>query len=448
MATMSGNSSIAEPRPIQGTPGSRIRVILGTTGKDYLLLLNEDDGNTEWQKIDWKGCGSGFPNGVTKQINNCVNKSRYIKEVDFNASIGTWFVRGIRRDGTGDHSWWELTSRLDKAVKDAADVRVCLGSDYYRKESYVALDGPNLFSASSNIHKHLKTRLNRIKSRSNSYVKFVRLFDDSAYVISDDEGSEWCGLGDEFSKALQNNGTGALCDVSLAGDGSWIVIRDQYFVASQGVSQQLTHDIESFYTRQKNRNTSRQIEIAEFRAERERQAEQERLAQEAAAERERRAAEERERIERERMERLAREEEERLAREADELRERAQALERQRREIDAEKLVSQIEEDCIEIKVLEKLVHKRKLEVRSSIEALPPHQRARVEQATSRIKSPASHSKAECVICHDHEVQRALIPCGHHCLCDKCSAQLMNTARQCPLCREYVDSTLKIYSQI
>ena len=36
---------MSRPRQITSNEGSRIRVILGATGDDYLLILNEDDGD-------------------------------------------------------------------------------------------------------------------------------------------------------------------------------------------------------------------------------------------------------------------------------------------------------------------------------------------------------------------------------------------------------------------
>lgn len=80
---------------------------------------------------------------------------------------------------------------------------------------------------------------------------------------------------------------------------------------------------------------------------------------------------------------------------------------------------------------------------------LTPAERARVE---ARITAPldtatSAEEKAECVVCQDRGVERAVVPCGHHCLCDEC-ARILTTggAGLCPLCRGNVQSTLKIFS--
>ena len=44
---------MARPREIRGTPGSRIRVLLGQGGEDYLYFLDEDTGDREFQTVNW-----------------------------------------------------------------------------------------------------------------------------------------------------------------------------------------------------------------------------------------------------------------------------------------------------------------------------------------------------------------------------------------------------------
>jgi len=433
----------SKPRAIFGTPGSHIRVILGETGSDYLLILNEDDGNKEWQTVDWHG---NIPCALATQINNCISKGRYVKEVDFNTTTGAWFVRGIKRDGTGDYSWWGSTLASNN-FKSSSDQKVSFGTiqsddyPYEEEETYVVINGRNGFANSNNLPEDLAKRIQGINSR-NKAIKCIRLFDDGGYFICDDEGRQWNGLGEPHGKELKN-GSDTECDVAKAKDGSWIVIRDNHPVISTGISPQLTQKLNSFYSQQRLRKETREREISAYVA-RVHQAEQERLAREQA--------------ERERAERQAREEQERHAREADErerlLREESLAREEEERERlareetkraeeeERERLeLQELQEQCKEIEVLEKLVNRRKREVSSCLDSLPPVRRARII-----VEWRTSPPKAECVICHDGEVERALIPCGHHCLCDGCSTHLMSLAQNCPLCREPVQSTLKIYS--
>lgn len=437
----------SKPRAIVGTPGSRIRVILGETGSDYLLILNEDDGNNVWQTVDWHG---NIPCALKTQINNCTNKGRYIKAVAFNTTTGAWFVRGIKRDGTGDHSWWGSTF-ASNSIKSSSNVKVSFGSirsddyPYEEEETYVVIDGRNGFANSNNLPEGLAKRIRGINNRKKA-IQFIRLFDDGGYFISDDEGTQWNGLGIYHSKELKN-GNGTVCDVATAKDGSWIVIRDNQPEISTCISPRLKQKLKSFYSQQRLRKETREREISAYIA-RVHQAEQERLAREQA-ERERlirQAREEQERLAREAEERekLLREaeERERLAREAKERERLALEAAKRAKEEERERLeLEELQEQCKEIEVLEKLVNRRKREVSSCLDSLPPAQRARITVEWKHMPP-----KVECVICHDGEVEQALIPCGHHCLCDGCSTHLMSVARKCPLCREPVHSTLKIYS--
>ena len=68
-----------------------------------------------------------------------------------------------------------------------------------------------------------------------------------------------------------------------------------------------------------------------------------------------------------------------------------------------------------------------------------------LEYTTTRTAS----GSAECVICHDRAAVRAVIPCGHLCLCDPCTPTLVDSALivpYCPMCRGSFLSTLKIYA--
>lgn len=69
--------------------------------------------------------------------------------------------------------------------------------------------------------------------------------------------------------------------------------------------------------------------------------------------------------------------------------------------------------------------------------------------------------KTQCTICHEHTATRAVIPCGHLCLCDECTTRIVTPTNpplvsgrqqeaphqpQCPLCRGHLLSTLHIYT--
>jgi hypothetical protein len=68
---MDDETASTPPRPILGTIGSRVCVLLGDTRKEWMLLMNHDNGDVQWQITNWRG----FPNAVTKQVLNCDKKS-------------------------------------------------------------------------------------------------------------------------------------------------------------------------------------------------------------------------------------------------------------------------------------------------------------------------------------------------------------------------------------
>ena len=55
-----------EPRAIHTNHGSRIHCVLGYDDS-YLLLLNYDDGDKQWQEHYY----SGIPAGLERQLQNC-----------------------------------------------------------------------------------------------------------------------------------------------------------------------------------------------------------------------------------------------------------------------------------------------------------------------------------------------------------------------------------------
>lgn len=69
-----------------------------------------------------------------------------------------------------------------------------------------------------------------------------------------------------------------------------------------------------------------------------------------------------------------------------------------------------------------------------------------------------------CIICYSHPVENFIFPCGHICLCNQCTHQLLESARnrrytllhhmrtrngqpttRCPYCRRNVEAIRKFY---
>ena len=72
------------PRPVAGPEGCRIRLQMGATGADYLLLLNEDDGNVEWQTRSWSDT---VPAGLSAQLNRLRAANQFVREVGLGLAV-------------------------------------------------------------------------------------------------------------------------------------------------------------------------------------------------------------------------------------------------------------------------------------------------------------------------------------------------------------------------
>jgi hypothetical protein len=59
----------------------------------------------------------------------------------------------------------------------------------------------------------------------------------------------------------------------------------------------------------------------------------------------------------------------------------------------------------------------------------------------ARPDTLAEKPEEECVVCREHKRCLAFQPCGHVPACHRCAAQI----DQCPMCRQPVKSTLRIF---
>lgn len=50
-----------------------------------------------------------------------------------------------------------------------------------------------------------------------------------------------------------------------------------------------------------------------------------------------------------------------------------------------------------------------------------------------------------CKICYDHEIDSALLSCGHLCVCTACAARFVQDKQPCPVCRQPLASYVKVY---
>ena len=448
------------PRSIKGTPGSRIRVILGDSGKDWYLILNHDDGDRQWQEVDWSG---RLPLKVRTQSNNCAQKDRWIKEVDFDSKTGSWFMYGEREDGSNGYHWCGDADANDAVGKYYIEKTQVSFGNRMGSESFVVLYSNEADHGyeTKNINNDLSKRMNRMYNRS-EVIFFVRLFSDGGYCISDSEGLEWCGVGLYLGKELKKS-NGTVRDVAMADNGAWILIRDKFHIVSQNVDGNLEKKISDFYSKQQSRINKRLNEIQSYHLERKRQEEAAREAEERRAREAIREAEERRvREAEERRLQAVREAEERQRqrdREAEERRLQAvrEAEERQRqrdreveerrieeeRKIKEERDVLKIETEYKVISEIENQLQERKrcLEERAgklSTAFLPRLKRKRDDESECLSNV--------CVICHSNQSTKAVIPCGHMCLCDNCAdVMAADLVEKCPICRGPLQDTMRIF---
>ncbi|CAJ1928648.1 unnamed protein product [Cylindrotheca closterium] len=446
------------PRPIKGTPGSRIRVVLGEDGKSWLLLLDNDDGDMQWQSKAW----ASIPYGLASQINNCTSKGRDVEYVDFGPD-NTWYVHGIKPDGSGSYCWWGgVDTAQSNEIKSSSPCKIALGSQD-SVSSLCTITGTNgsIGYCCMNAPSGLLKRLKQIHRRSQR-VHIMRLFANGQYYIKDDNGEGWNSDSIYFDRELQSSNQ-KVEDVAMAEDGSWIILRSYDSVRSVGLDERLETLIEDFYTMQKERKTKRDREIQEYR-ERERatnaateaailSAFQGVLEHAARLDEARRADEDREedarRVEEERIRRE--EEEEKEATEAAAIRALQEELERadrdeelrraeeERRRRDEEGRAKKAAEEAsraiaLEVQLVEKLtqekesigrletklevmqdhlaemqddVYSRKRLLRASLMALPPTQRPRWNLEEEIAKPSKRQEKPQCVICQDKTPVRA-----------------------------------------
>mmetsp|Transcript_24746 Transcript_24746/g.60794 ORF Transcript_24746/g.60794 Transcript_24746/m.60794 type:complete len:105 (-) Transcript_24746:875-1189(-) len=99
------------------------------------------------------------------------------------------------------------------------------------------------------------------------------------------------------------------------------------------------------------------------------------------------------------------------------------------------------------LSTMQEHLHARKRALRESLDNLPPAQRPKWKLEEDK-KPSARLEKSQCVVCQDKGPIRAVVPCGHVCLCDECASSISEGPswnRLCPLCRGPMQSTLKIY---
>lgn len=443
------------PDPIPGSIGSRIRVVLGDYGFQYLLLLNHGTGEREWQEKCWYD----IPSQLTRQINNCTAKDRVVKSVDFDCD-GDWFVHGQKLDGSGSHSWWERTSAASEAIRGAVcsnpSVKVSFGSNRLGQKTYVMIGGLFNHTLSDEVHNDdLWERIEMLQDEAAS-INFVRLFHNGQYFISDELGTKWELFNEDLKAELRDNSKGKIEDVAVSKNGDWIVIRHNSFASIndfpgsynseidlQGIDEELLEKLNQFYTDQRLRVVSRNREIREANTANEAHSVAFNAAREAVQ------REERELFLRQTRDRELSDQETAAAVAAADIAQvnaatRISSLEAtlEKRLIEEANDIKETEEKLRQTK--EKLLN-RKRSFREAMQAMPPGTQSRIKIDDSNSNDDSNNT---CVVCRDRPSLMAVVPCGHMCLCNTCSDVCMNGDNDqptCPLCRGDMQSVLRIY---
>ena len=70
---------------------------------------------------------------------------------------------------------------------------------------------------------------------------------------------------------------------------------------------------------------------------------------------------------------------------------------------------------------------------------------ARLEAALLKARLDSEEDSRLCVICMERPKTHMLSPCGHKCLCEVCSQDLMARRNPCPMCRGPPDSCTRVW---
>ena len=281
----------AQPRPVAGPEGRRISLQMGKSGDEYLLLLDEDDGDDEWQTRS----SSSLPDDLVTQLDRLQAANHSVREVGLGPA-GEWFVHGVARDGTGAYSWWDGDFAASRQLRQCTgELQVRLQLTFGEDGRWLLLQGHNGFACSKHVNAALQARIRRVHAKKGS-IGCVRLLPGDGYFITDDtEGTLLFGARADLAAEVCRPTGDPIVDVVCDGtDGAaWVVLRRNWFRASAAVAPALSERLCHFYIAQHQRRRARESlvlayhrgasDFARARAARERARWQRKLRSAAAA---------------------------------------------------------------------------------------------------------------------------------------------------------------------
>ncbi|EOD24852.1 hypothetical protein EMIHUDRAFT_226175 [Emiliania huxleyi CCMP1516] len=203
--------------------GPMVKLLLGRTGADFLLLLEETDGAAHWQTRSWSE--GGVPAALAAKLEKMRTKNHHVNEVSFGAA-GEWFVHGVDAGGTSTFSWWDSAFAASRQLRKwtalpESRLHVAFGDE----GRWLILQGHNGFCGAEHVAAGLQKR--------------IRKLHDAKGTIG--VGSQWAGLGGEVAAELARRGdkvcsapgepsiaAGEVLDVAVGADGSWVVLREHW----------------------------------------------------------------------------------------------------------------------------------------------------------------------------------------------------------------------------
>jgi chromosome segregation ATPase len=144
----------------------------------------------------------------------------------------------------------------------------------------------------------------------------------------------------------------------------------------------------------------------------------------------------------------------------------SEQVEKLKKEVEAEKerantmedlLVDCLEEELGSVRKEQESIQEREARLKARIRSLQETVQKLPQEATKSLQQDLNEiqsaqcilTNAQCSVCHEHSATKAVIPCGHLCMCEECNNSVikLDTAqRKCPLCRGQLLSTLRIYT--
>jgi len=293
---------MACPRPIEGSAGSRIKLVLGEKGSDYILIVNEDRGDREVQSIlgEFEG---GISSKLSKQIKDCNANDFFVKDVA-SGHDGEWYLEVRKKsrstagndndddmddtddtDDTNDNEkdygereqgiWGGLERGLSDEIKSKyaqdSNLKVAFGDD----NRWVLIQSKNGFHYSGNLDPkgvNIAQRLRHL-NEINGTIHFVRLLPNGGYFIQDSKGHEGKGIPSDLAKEIEKksqNDHDALVDIVHTKTGGWVILNENSFSCSQDISSSLSSHLAAFYRNHKKNCENREKLIRRYKEERER----------------------------------------------------------------------------------------------------------------------------------------------------------------------------------